>query len=541
MKKVLLFILTIAMLMTLPLSAFAAESTPVERYAAEIASTDNLAKGAGVYTNWNQHWDEKRITDGDLNGSYGDTGSGTGWHGGDANVSRPGWIAIDFGKEVTINKVVLYPTTSEGYFSTDTNAFSLLVPDSNIDSDGKIWIGEGCEYTTNHITTDPTGTVIYERYAIEDPRATKAEPWVCYLDEPVTTQYLVYYSLSNVPGGDGTHWGTPTLSELAAYYEEDYVAPTAPTNLALTATATSEQSHEDGFWHLANLTDGDRYNMCTNKGNDFKDYGQFCGFHSQASLATGDTVTINLDLGAVKSLDTFTFYPATNKYGTGKNDDVAKTFPANYTIQVSETGEDGTWTTAVTSTTGITEYGPVTHTLENAVNARYVRLEMVKGEDHIKISEFEIYGPESGTTPDTPDDSTLSSGDALFSVFYQTRPSATAGANDLRIVLIADETKLQALATTATVKVTFHLTDGTVKSFSHKLGGSDSYYKNIYRTIKAGDDIYTAAEGYVIFGDLITDIPDGSDETKSTYDYFTVEIIDNADNSVLLPAVSSKS
>ena len=526
MKKALLFILTLAMLLTLPLTAFAAqgEAVNVEATEAALKESANLAYGAGVYANWSEHegsgFNKDLITDGTLNGNYAGA-HGMAWHSGNSqDFSRPTWIAIDFGKEVTIDNVVIYPRSDGSTFSAMPNAFSLVVSDSNLDADGNVWIGEGCSYAEpNRISYMPTGTTIYEQYAIEKT-VDGSKPVVCQF-EAVTTQYLVFYSLSQYGP-----WRSTELCEIAAY-NNGYTPVSDNSNIALGKPVTASSSHEGGPWSSANLTDGDRYNFNYDLSNR-NDHGQYTGYHSGLDTASGETVTLDIDLGAASTFDSITLWPSTCKYSTTETDTVSTNFPSNYTIQVSDDG--ASWETVVTVTAGISEYAPVTHTLAEAVTAQYVRMAIVKGENHIQIAELEI--TSTTKTPDTPaEPETLTSGDKLFAVNYQTRDAAE-GYHDMRIVIVANEEKLSEISSTATVTVTFVLESGAELYLENTLGGAKSDY-GLYRKVTASGDVYTAAEGYCLFGNVVTNIPNGA------YTSVSVTIVDNTTNTTLVSVTSN--
>ena len=526
MKKALLFILTLAMLLSLPWTVFAADvpSVNVAETEAILKGEGNLAYGATAYANWSEHegsgFHKDLIVDGSLNGNY-EGSHGLAWHSGDSTAfSRPTWIAIDFGKEVTLDTVVIYPRSDGSTFSAMPNAFSLVVPDSNLDDNGNVWIGEGCSYENpGRISYMPTGTTVYAQYAIEKD-VDGSKPFVAQF-EAVTTQYLVFYSLSQYG-----QWRSTELCEIAAY-NKGYVAPEAPENLALGKTVTASSSHEGSPWSSANLTDGDRYNF--NYNTTYRDdHGQFTGYHSGLDAASGDTITIDIDLGTLTTLDTITIYPATAKYSTKENDTVSTHFPAQYTLQVSEDGEH--FETVVTVNEALSEYAPVTHTLDTAVTAKYLRMAAVKGENHIQISEIEIYSTKDA--PDTPEEpDTLTSGDKLFAVHYQTRDAAE-GYHDMRIVIVANEAKLSEISSTAKITVTFVLESGAELYLERTLGGENSDY-GLYRKVTAGGDEYIAAEGYCLFGNVVTNIPNGA------YTSISVTIVDNVSGDTLLNVTSN--
>ena len=525
MKKALSFILAITMLLTLSFTVLAAEGEGLDVEATETALKEsaNLAYGADIYANWSEHegagFNKDLVTDGSLNGNFAGS-EGLAWHSGNSTeFSRPTWIAIDFGKEVTIDTVVIYPRSTGTYFTGMPNAFSLVVPENNLDDNGNVWIGEGCSYSeTNRISYMPTGTTVYAQYAIEKDVDGSA-PFVCQF-EAVTTQYLVFYSLSQYGP-----WRSTELCEIAAY-QTGYTAP-ENTNLALGKTVTASSSHEGSPWSSANLTDGDRYNF--NYTTTYRnDHGQYTGYHSGLEAQAGDIVTLDIDLGEKKAFDTVTIFPSTAKYSTTETDTVPTHFPSNYKIQVSDDGEN--FETVVTVSEGLAEYTAVTHELEAPVTAQYVRMEIVKGDAHIQIAELEIYSTKDApVTPDEPD--TLTSGDKLFAVNYRTRDAAE-GYHDMRIVIVANEEKLSKISSTAKVTVTFVLESGAEVYLENTLGGADSDY-GLYRKVTADGDEYVAAEGYCLFGNIVTNIPNGA------YTSIALTIVDNVTGEELISVTSN--
>ena len=108
--------------------------------------------------------------------------------------------------------------------------------------------------------------------------------------------------------------------------------------------------------------------------------------------------------------------------------------------------------------------------------------------------------------------------DKAISLYAQTR--VTDNGHDLRIVLLADMPKLGNY-TAITVKVAFYDKNNVlVKSHEGKLSTTNSDYV-LYKSIVAGSETFTAGEGNAIFGNVITDIPNGA------YEYYTVTATSN--------------
>ncbi len=114
-------------------------------------------------------------------------------------------------------------------------------------------------------------------------------------------------------------------------------------------------------------------------------------------------------------------------------------------------------------------------------------------------------------------------GDKAISIYCQTRP--TAAGHDLRVILLADLPKLDAYKA-LNVTIAFFQNDNTpIKSMTAPLDGSEAGYK-LYKTVIANGETYTSGEDNAIFGQVITDIPNGA------YGYFTVSVTDTDNNIV---------
>ena len=543
MKKLLLVLLTVAMLLTLPLGAFSLAAADVEEMTEALkAENGNLALGKDVYVNFSQHtgsgFGRQLITDGDLNGNY-TGGSGLSWHSGDSTGSnRATWFAIDFGEKTKLDTVVLYPRTNGNTYDCMANAVRIVavddptITDENLVSPdkreewlvGDTWIGEGCK-NPDWIPYSPAGTIVYEQYDM-DLRTADAEP-ITFQFEAVETQYLVVYGLSLFGP-----WRSWTIAECAVY-NKGYEAPANPyVNLAEGKEVIASSSHEGSPWSSVKLTDGDRYNFNHDRTYE-RDYGQYVGYHSGLDIPHDGTanVSIDINLGAATAFDTVTVWPSTAKYATTEEADLF--VPANYDIQISSDGE--TWET-VKSVSGDepTEYAAIELTLDAPVTANYLRF-LAKGvTEHIKLSEIEVFN-KSGSAPDTPEDpedkGKLSAGNNLFAAHYQTRANGE-DSHDVRIVLVANESRFDEI-NIVKVRVSFVLDSGAEVYFVNTLGGADNDY-DLYRTVIAGGDTYEAAEGYALFGNIVTGIPNDVNYTE-----ITVTITDAASGDVLL-STSSK-
>jgi|GEM_PF-2061464 len=170
------------------------------------------------------------------------------------------------------------------------------------------------------------------------------------------------------------------------------IADEEPANIALNATPIyTGYSHEDDSWnwHLANINDGDVYEVIKAPNGD---YGCAGGYHSGFGGSMPEPQAIGLDFGSAQSFNTVVIYPV------GTN-----TFPKDFEIQVSNDGEN--WTAVLTEN----DYQlvvkaaaeqtrgncPQTFTFDTQ-NARFVRLYATEF-DHdganyaMKLKEIEVY------------------------------------------------------------------------------------------------------------------------------------------------------
>jgi len=102
----------------------------------------------------------------------------------------------------------------------------------------------------------------------------------------------------------------------------------------------------------------------------------------------------------------------------------------------------------------------------------------------------------------------------------------------MRIVIVANEEKLSKISSTAKVTVTFVLESGAEVYLENTLGGADSDY-GLYRKVTADGDEYVAAEGYCLFGNIVTNIPNGA------YTSIALTIVDNVTGEELISVTSN--
>ncbi|MBQ7365264.1 MAG: discoidin domain-containing protein, partial [Clostridia bacterium] len=198
--------------------------------------------------------------------------------------------------------------------------------------------------------------------------------------------------------------------------------------------------------------------------------------------------------------------------------------PKSYTVMYTNDG-GLSWNVAASGTNATVPNGqePMTITFDPIVATE---IRVYADELYAKVSDFnnkylQLAEMEVWYT----DNATELAADGSISAYLQTRPATDEkgalvdGYEDLRIVLVGDMEKLAGVKT-ATVNVTFTLTDGSTKTLTRVLGGANSQYR-LYKEITAAGETYVAAEGCAIFGNVITDIP------VDAYTALSIEIVDN--------------
>ncbi len=156
-------------------------------------------------------------------------------------------------------------------------------------------------------------------------------------------------------------------------------------NLALggAVTASSSYTTGDGTWLDSNLTDG----ICTGAGGYTSDAfgGADLGNHP---------VTLTVDLGAAKTFDAITLYPRRVTLTAGT---MSASFPADFTLAISQNGTDWQTVSAQTEQTALPGEAR-TYGIET-VTARYVRLSvtvlgerpMDDGSYRLQLAELAVY------------------------------------------------------------------------------------------------------------------------------------------------------
>ena len=133
-------------------------------------------------------------------------------------------------------------------------------------------------------------------------------------------------------------------------------------------------------------------------------------------------------------------------------------------------------------------------------------------------SNFQVYDHRNS-------DGTLSpSANQAVSLYAQTRQSEKG--HDLRVILLADLAKT-APYESIKVAISFYDASGNViKKQTGTLAKENSDY-TLYSSIKANGETYRASKSSAIFGNIITDIPNGA------YSYFDVIVSDEQGNAIV--------
>lgn len=202
--------------------------------------------------------------------------------------------------------------------------------------------------------------------------------------------------------------------------------PQAGENLALNANISGSGSvGADGFY-LSYVHDGNRFSTAS-----------FQGWDSTPSKDS-QSAWLLADLGGTAEINRVDLYPA------GQNHRFAMLFPTDFTIDVSQDGQN--WKSVVTQTDFAKPETVPTFTFEKT-QARYVRLNITGmrksgGEYRAQIGEFEIYNddgsvpapknePDEDNKPDKPSANLALNATVICSSSYEEPPYWTkAGIND---------------------------------------------------------------------------------------------------------------
>ncbi|MBR2986616.1 MAG: discoidin domain-containing protein [Clostridia bacterium] len=422
-----------------------------------------------------------------------DFGQYVGWHTGTGSpLNEDAWIAFDFGEAKKVDRVVVMPGTERyvhGYQADGTFNDALYVPTSiKIESsaDGSNW----SELTTLSSVPTTYGPIVI------DFAATETQYIRVYMTRTthVKLSEIEVIDTTTTVGGD----------------EEETVVTTPDVNLALGAKPFySSVILVPGSWSPEQLNNG---------------IVEADGGFTTGKLTSTNQGFVGLEFPNPTTLNKVILTACkTNEGDIGTWSGLPKTFKLEY----SPDGLNWYLLSEVTQATV-----PASHAvLElsfNTVVAKFIRVNATDlyaktsdfNEKYIQLAEMEAWYTEKSTELSTDD---------TVSAYLQTKPATdndgalVKGYEDLRIVLVGNVEKLADIKS-ATVTVTFELTDGGTKTLTRVLGGAGNQY-SLYKSITAAGEVYTAAEGCAIFGNVITDIP------TDAYTALSIEIVDNDDAS----------
>ncbi len=432
-----------------------------EPYCPNLAVGKTMTSSA---THVDQTWVPALINDGNRYNMATATNYGqlVGWHSVASNTTEDAWIAIDLGEKTFVDKVVIWPATQR---------FEL----------GRTADGEWQDGLTLPLTMKIEVMVGDNWVAVDslDTMPTVWGPIEFTFDRTEATAVRLYMTRNN----------HVKLSEFEIYDTEKMVTPGVATkrpgvNLAPEGNAFGSTSVLVAPWHTTNLNNG-------------------------VIEASGGFTTLPADVGPVYYCGiAFSDVVVANKLvlysgATGEDEGVWSGIPRSFKVQYSNNNINWTDATEVSFETPVSGQDPFTVTFKE-VEAKYFRIwtddawakTSDGGRTYIQLAEMELYY----------DPFLLSSEDA-FSAYYQEK-EGEGNTHDLRVLLVANLAKLPDAAF-LNVKIEFTLAAGGTKTVEGKLGGADSDY-TLYQKATAGGDTYTAADGCAIFGNVITDIPDGA-------------------------------
>ena len=437
-------------------------------------------------------WSLGGINDGNrynVNLASGEFGQYVGWH---THLGGPddAWIAFDLKEVKTVDKVVIVPAT-ERYKDQGNGVFEdrLSLPSAFI------------------IQTSANGSEWSELTRLETIPTVYAPIEIALT--PTDTQYIRVYmprtgavKLSEIEIYDSTKSETGKVEEIVAVKDQ---------NVAIGATPVYSGVVNAAGWDPSYLNNG---NVEASGGftSEMNPARAYAGFKFTSKTTVNKLVLYSAELGVA---------------------DVGlwSGLPKSYTVEYTNDG-GLSWKTACSGTNATVPVGqePMTITFD-AVVADEIRVyadelyAKVSDYNHkyLQLAEMEAWYTDASTE--------LTAGDPI-TAYLQTRAAkdgegiVVAGYSDLRVVLVGDLAALD-LVGSATVTLTFSLGGDVVKTLTRQLGGADNDY-TFYKSITAGSDVYTAAEGAAIFGNIITDIPDGA------YDALSLTVVDNADPANIL-------
>ncbi len=449
----------------------------------------NLALDAKLETSaWHPGdttWQQSYINDGNrynLSLTGFDYGQYTGWHTATNAYGNDGYITYDFEEAKKFDKVVIIPAT-ERYHFRGNGADNLYLPSKftvQVSDDNATWSDVAVLDTmpTEYAPIELTFTAVEARYV------------------------RIYMAASG---------GAVKLSEIEVYDSTNMVAAGGEKDETVVTKPNTNMALEGEVVYSSIITSGDVWQP------------QYLNDGITDSLGGFTTAAV----GSAWVGYTFEHLTTVNKvvlYSAGVTGDdigvwsgIPKSFSVEYTV-------DGlNWTTVATVTNTTVPEGPVTVSFD-AVNVKTIRVNSSDlypkatdgGRTYVQLAEMEVWNTDASTELKAT---------GTLSAYIQTRPDADVADNhDLRMVLVANHEAIKNYAY-LTVTMTFDLAEGGQKSFTRTLGGANSDYE-LYKSITAGGEVYTAAEGNVIFGNIVTDIPNGA------YTGISLSVVDQSGNIV---------
>jgi|GEM_PF-2342209 len=286
------------------------------------------------------------------------------------------WLQVDLAGVCNISRVVVYPfwsTTGVNLGDWTTDGVGKHFPGAyelQVSTDGK-------NFTTVDKYTNPDVQGSVDGAVIHDFKEVEAR----YVRINVTA-----------PGSNFTAFGTTRphsrIGEINVYgFSRDltiydpYKPDAVHSNIALNKMAVSDNDYALWGMAAANTTDGKLQTANT--------YGWSTTVSSSGDSSAG-IGNLTVDLESEATVSRFVVYPFYI------NNDVGVFFPKAYDVQVST--DDETWTTVATKSGNQKVVRPQIIDLENAVNARYVRLHVTEsgyseGNGYCsQVGELSVYG-----------------------------------------------------------------------------------------------------------------------------------------------------
>ncbi|MBR2986617.1 MAG: discoidin domain-containing protein [Clostridia bacterium] len=420
-----------------------------------------------------------------------DYGQYVGWHTStQVPLNEDAYIAFDLGEKTKVDRVVVHPATERWKYGVQGDGSfvdNLALPTSikiEASDDGVTW---------------SELTVLSEMPAVYEP--------ITLNFTPVEAQHIrVYMTRTNHIKLSEIEIYDTSVQKVPGQKEELPVVTTPDVNLALNGKVVFSNQITSGSWTPNALNNG----IVDVEG----------GFTSAGT----ESAWVGYEFDTLVTVNKLVLYSAAvfgDDYGVWSG------IPKVFTVDYSTDGLN--WTTVATVTNPVVpeDQNALTVSFE-PVNAKIIRINGTSlypkasdgGRTYIQLAEMEAWYIEDATE--------LSSENAI-SAYLQSKPATDSEGNvivdtsDLRLVLVGNLEKLSGI-TSATVTVTFDLVGGGTKTLTRVLGGAGNQY-SLYKSITAAGEVYTAAEGCVIFGNVITDIPNGD------YTAITIEIVDNNDAS----------